>query len=47
MRAAIILLAFVLAACGADGPPLAPQETSAMGLSVTGTVRTGMAQDGG
>lgn len=44
----LMAVTLLLAACGADGPPVAPSALSATpGMTITGTVRTGIARDGG
>lgn len=42
-----LLLVLTLAACGADGPPVAPESDVPPGVSVTGTAQVGVANDGG
>ena len=44
MKALILALTVALAACGVDGPPMAPQAT-APGVSVGGDMRIGMRTD--
>ena len=42
----VLLLAATLTACGVDGPPVPPPdepETQTRGLTISGTVRTGIA----
>lgn len=52
MRKVIAVLGLtVLAACGADGPPVAPPEKTpekpAVGLSISGVAEAGIARTGG
>jgi hypothetical protein len=48
MRNVIALFGLaVLAACGADGPPVAPTEKPAVGLTFSGVAEVGIARVGG
>jgi hypothetical protein len=48
MRSVIAVLGLTaLAACGADGPPRAPAEKPAAGLSISGVAEVGIARVGG
>jgi hypothetical protein len=48
MRSIIAVLGLtVLAACGADGPPIAPAEKPASGLTISGVAEMGIARVGG
>lgn len=38
-----LIVPLVLAACGADGPPLAPSVAAQQGLSVSGEAQVGVA----
>lgn len=42
-RVVILIVPLVLAACGADGPPVAPSTAAAQGLDVSGEVQVGVA----
>jgi predicted small lipoprotein YifL len=48
MRGIIAVLGLiVLAACGADGPPIAPAEKPVEGLTISGVAEVGIARVGG
>ena len=48
MRSVIAVLGLtVMAACGADGPPIAPADKSAVGLTISGVAEVGIARVGG
>jgi hypothetical protein len=42
-RLLILIVPFVLAACGADGPPVAPSQAAAtQGVEISGEARVGV-----
>ncbi len=46
MRVALAACLFALAACGADGPPVAPAAKATDGVSISGDARVGVVYKG-
>ena len=47
MTRATLLSLFLLAACGVDGAPVAPQAEVVPGITLSGTAEAGIAYDSG
>jgi len=41
-RLLVLIVPVLLAACGADGPPVAPSQAAAEGLTITGDAQVGV-----
>ena len=42
LRAVVLLVPVILAACGADGPPVAPSQAAAQAPAISGEVKVGV-----